>query len=167
MKLQAACGVFLVTGWLLLTGGCKSSPHQAGWGGPTEPVTIQVERWVYDGTQARKVIIPHYNLHTTIADNRVVDEMAQVMEGAYAQYRKLVPDIPVSDRRMDCYMFGHRVEWESFTRRYAGPAAATYLHGSHGRRDRGRVEACAGLQSRRGEVARHHAVPHRSKPPRR
>jgi hypothetical protein len=76
---------------------------------------------------ARNVKTPHYEIRTTITDNRVVNEVAQVMEGAYQQYMKLVPGLKESERPMDCFVFANRAEWNRFTLTNAGPAAETYM----------------------------------------
>jgi hypothetical protein len=125
-KLQAACGV-LIAGCLALAGGCKGSGADAAWSGPGTPVPLKVEAWRIGEKTGRKISTPHYTIHTTIEDNRAVDETAQVMEGAYQQYLKLVPGLKVSDRPMNCFIFGNRSDWERFTRQYTGAAAATYL----------------------------------------
>lgn len=128
MKLQVgvsrvACGLLLG----VAAGGCASSKQDVGWSGPAEEAPLVVERWQYDGQPARNVKTPHYAIHTTIADNRVVNETAQVMEGAYQQYLKMVPGLKVSDRPMDCFVFANRSEWNRFTLTNAGPAAETYM----------------------------------------
>jgi hypothetical protein len=71
-------------------------------------------------------------IHTTIDDPEVVDALGQVMEGAFAQYRRLAPDAPATDRPMDCYVFQYRNEWAAYTERHTGADAPIYLQINRG-----------------------------------
>jgi hypothetical protein len=55
------------------------------------------------------------------------DMLPQLLEGAYSQYRLIAPDVPPSDRPMDCYIFAQRAEWVAFTRANTGSRAGIYL----------------------------------------
>jgi hypothetical protein len=90
-------------------------------------VDVSAERWVYDGVAGRTIHTPHYAIHTTITEDRVVGEMSQVMEGAFGEYQKMAPGVPVSDKPMECFVFATRPEWERFTRQHTGVFAETYL----------------------------------------
>jgi hypothetical protein len=74
---------------LLVLGGCASSSGvpKSDWTGPKTAAPIAREPWQYDNKPAQIIRTPHYLLHTTITDEDVLTRLAQVMEGAYAQYQ--------------------------------------------------------------------------------
>jgi hypothetical protein len=69
----------------------------------------------------------HYAIHTTIADEDVRRMLPQVMEGAFTQYRLLAPDVPISSKPMDCFIFFSRDQWNDFTRANTGSNSVVYL----------------------------------------
>lgn len=54
------------------------------------------------------------------------------MEGAFGQYRQLAPEVPVTDRPMECFLFANRQQWAQFTRQRTGNDAAVYLQINRG-----------------------------------
>jgi hypothetical protein len=122
-RLGLAAGIVL---GLLSFAGCGG--QQPGrWDGPQALSTSSIDSWQYKGENGWKIGTPHYTIFTTIAKEEVRAMLPQVMEGAYAQYRQLVPGVPLSDRPMDCYIFYERMEWNDFTKSTTGRDAAVYL----------------------------------------
>ena len=110
--------------------GCSTSrPHL---GGLPAPAATRIESWSYEGNPGRKLITPHYVIYTTLRDDDVAAGVAQVMEGALSQYRRLAPDVPPSGQPMACYLFQTRDEWAAFTRTRTGADAAVYLQINRG-----------------------------------
>jgi hypothetical protein len=123
----------LLTTFLLLligAGGCATSG--AGDAGPAAAARVRVERWSFDGQPGRRVVTPHYVIYTTVLDGDLISTVGQVMEGALSQYRRLAPEVPVTDQPMECYLFQSRNQWATFTRGKTGADAAVYLQINRG-----------------------------------
>ncbi len=112
---------------LCLAGCFSSSDKEPGWSGPGRAVPITTSPWTYEGKPGRTIKTEHYAINTTVGDDRFLDMTAQVMEGAYDEYRRRVPWLGLSTQPMECFIFSSRPEWETYTRRNTGPAAAVYL----------------------------------------
>ena len=122
---------------LLLTAvvGCASaSPSR--WNGPTAQATAEIEPWTF--TTARKAVpgkiiaTDHYAIHTTVIDAVFLNSMAQLMEGAWQQYRALTPGLTPSEWPLTSYLFAERSEWAAFTADRTGGDAAIYLQINRG-----------------------------------
>lgn len=115
----------------MLVVGCATSQKSQSlgeWSGPAAPASVRVEPWKYGSAPvARKLVTPNYAIYTTLADDELVMSVAQLMEGAQTQYRKLAPQVPGSAKPLECYIFSNRNEWADFTRQIAGADAKIYL----------------------------------------
>jgi hypothetical protein len=129
MRVRGFSILFLVS--LLL--GCGHSPQQTeSRAGPRALARVRVEPWTYQGEPARRVITPHYVVYATVTNDDFLESIGQLMEGALAEYRRLAPDVPESDRPMECYLFATRPQWASFTRQKTGEDASIYLQINRG-----------------------------------
>lgn len=117
---------------LLFIAGCASTQNPRGLNEAALPADVSIERWSYDGHSGRLARSPHYNIHSTIEDEEFLAGAALVMEGALTQYRLFAPDVAVTDRPMDCYLFARRPQWAEFTRRHTGNDATIYLQINRG-----------------------------------
>ncbi len=115
---------------LLAIGGCAQSSVDQN--GPHQRASYDLSAWTYHGQPARKITTRHYAIYTTITDDEIVGAVAQVAEGALSQYHRLSPEVPLSDRPMQCYLFSYRSEWAQFTRSRTGSDAAVYLQINRG-----------------------------------
>ena len=115
---------------LLVCAGCASRPHDLA--GPARPAPARVEPWLFQGEPGQKVVTPHYVIYTTVEDEDLVVSVGQLMEGALAQYRRLAPAVPASQRPMECYLFQSRDQWAAFTKSRTGADAAIYLQINRG-----------------------------------
>jgi len=88
---------------------------------------LMLDAWTFDGKGGYRIHSPHYLIYTTIDDKELMGGVAEMMEGALLEYRKLTPGVPLSDEPMDCYFFAQRPQWATFTRKNTGPDAAIYL----------------------------------------
>jgi hypothetical protein len=100
--------------------------------GPAAPALVSLQKLSIEGATGTRIASPHYLIYSTIADDEVLRRVAQVMEGALAQYRALAPDVPLTDRPMDCYLFESRDQWAAFTKAHTGEDAAIYLRVNRG-----------------------------------
>lgn len=121
-------------GWVLaglLLAGCANPAAEARWRGPTAASDVGYGAW-RDHPSGVILTTRNYRIHTTFQDADFLTRLAQLMEGAYGQYRAFVPGARASDRPMECYLFSHRPEWAEFTARNTGPDAAVYLQINRG-----------------------------------
>jgi hypothetical protein len=129
MSRLMARALFLVLTLFASLAGCTATPRATAGAssGPHSPAAVTVDPWNYRGEPARLLRTAHYEIHTTIPDDDVVMNVAQLMEGAHEQYRLLAPDVPLSDEPMQCYLFKDRPEWAVFTKSRTGADANIYL----------------------------------------
>ena len=116
--------VLLLGGYPLLVGGC------AGAAAPRErqaETTVKFEPWPEAGRDGLIARTDNYLIHTTIHDRDLLRTLAQVMEGALAQYRQFTPGVRLSARPMECFVFATRAEWARFTAEKTGDDATVYL----------------------------------------
>lgn len=112
----------------ILLAGCAAQQSPVGqWEGPAAPAATQIKEWNFGEQKAKVLVSPHYQLYTTITDTEVLELLPQVMEGALGMYHQIAPDVPLSDRPLDCFIFHWRSEWDQYTQRYAGSDARIYL----------------------------------------
>jgi len=114
--------------------GCESTGASAGrkWAGPSVAQPVRSEAWQYRTDAGKSLLSPHYVIHTTIEDEKFLERLPQVMEGALTQYQNLAPDVKLSDRPMECYLFSQRNQWATFTREHTGMDAKVYLQINRG-----------------------------------
>ena len=124
-----------VWAWALaaaLLGGCAANTPPHARTGPLAPAPMTVEPWQFEGQAGQKLITAHYIIHSTITDQQIVGGVAQVLEGALAQYRQLAPDVPPDDKPLECFLFANRQQWARFTSRNTGEDAMVYLQINRG-----------------------------------
>jgi hypothetical protein len=107
----------------LIACGCASTEPRA----PDPRRSVAFEPWPEAGRDALVVRTDNYRIHTTIDDRDLLATLAQVMEGALAQYRQFTPGVRVSARPMECFVFATRPEWARFTAERTGEDATVYL----------------------------------------
>lgn len=90
-------------------------------------VVVEREEWSFGRTPGTVLKTPHYQLHTTCTDRVFLELAPRVLETAFTEYQKLIPQDAPPGERMKIYLFASRMEWERFTRQTTGPRAATYL----------------------------------------
>ena len=113
----------LINAAMVLLTGCGGPQLQ----GPVTPAVTHSEPWSYGTDEGVLIHTDHYNIYTTIADPDIRTRLGNVMEGAFGEYHKIAPGVPLTNRPMDCYFFKDREEWEDYTRRHTGINAITYL----------------------------------------
>ena len=100
--------------------------------GPAAPVPLQLENWDVNGSPGCRVLSPHYVVYSTVPDRQMLTRVGELLEGALSVYQSMAPDIPGSDRPMECYLFATRPQWVSFTKAHTGDDAAIYLRVNRG-----------------------------------
>jgi hypothetical protein len=100
--------------------------------GPTVAAPVETSNWSYNSVPGTLLKTDHYNIYTTEDSPDVLRSVPQVMEGALGEYQKIAPGVPLTDRRMDCYLFGNKGQWIDFTRRHTGAQAGIYLQINRG-----------------------------------
>ncbi len=122
-----------LTIWLgVLLAGCAASSSEAVLDGPSTPAAFQTQDWNDHGISGTCLSSAHYQIYTTVDSAEVQSSVVQVMEAALAQYQKIAPGVPVSQRPMQCYLFASRQQWVDFTRHHTGADAGIYLQITRG-----------------------------------
>jgi len=106
--------------------GC-SAPSLGKWEGPREAAPSKVQNWTFGEEKAKLLESKHYAIYTTIKEDEVLEFLPQVMEGALMMYQQIAPGIPLAERKLDCFIFRWRSEWDEYTQKYAGNDAKIYL----------------------------------------
>ena len=122
------------TGWALtrlglcvgLLVGCSHSTLGT-WQGPSTSAQVTTETWTFGEKQYKVLNTQHYRIYTTITDDEVLDMIVETMEGANSIYQQLAPGVTISTRRMDCYIFRWRSEYDAYTAVHGGADAGVYL----------------------------------------
>jgi hypothetical protein len=115
-----------------LLGGCAAGTQPHARVGPAAAARISLEPWEFEGQAGQKLITEHYVIHSTINDQQIVAGVAQVLEGALTQYRQLAPDVPLTQRPLECFLFANRQQWVRFTVEHTGEDATVYLQINRG-----------------------------------
>lgn len=127
-KFGRICRVGLLGLAMVAAGGCAAPGEELGkWDGPQAPAPAEVKEWAFGEEKARVIESKHYRIYTTIKEDETLEYLPQVMEGALTMYQQMAPQIPVSNRPMDCFIFSARSEWDQYTQRYTGRDAAVFL----------------------------------------
>jgi len=109
--------------WLVLglLAGCRSAEP---------PVRFQwhAEDWQFDSASGKRLVTDHYEIFTTVRDERFLELMPTVLESAYRRYVKLFPSARPTDARMTSYVFLTRDHWLRFTRTFAPARLRVYSH---------------------------------------
>ncbi len=114
--------LLLVTLGLLLvpTAGCQST-QQFG------AVEYESAPWGFARARGYKLTTEHYEIHTTIKDQVLLDALPSFIEAAYENYRRVLPATHAPAGRMKIYLFATRGQWEAFTKRLTGARAPLFL----------------------------------------
>lgn len=118
--------------WCLLAAalcaGCAASTRAAR----PAPVEFEKHAWTYDGRDGHRLLTRHYEIYTTIRDEKLVENLPGIIEAAYDEYRKLAPPAREPAERMPVYLFATRAEWAAFTREFTGWRAPVFLRVRNG-----------------------------------
>src|SRR5690348_10671933 len=131
MVLSRLSLVFLLV-WLGLLGGCAHPLEPHARQGPALAAPLRIGPWEYEGHPGLRVDTSHYVIYSTVGDDQLLSSVGQVMEGAFSEYRQLAPDVPLSDKPLECYLFANRAQWAGFTKDHTGQDAAIYLQINRG-----------------------------------
>ncbi len=112
---------------LAFAGGCAREAGLGQWHGPRASEPLITTPWRYEGSAGQAIRTTHYRILTTIDDDEVKVDIARLMEGALGEYSRVAEGVILSDRPMDCYVFGQRAQWNQFTRSHTGADSAIYL----------------------------------------
>ena len=123
--------LFFVLHFLVLPG-CAASHLASALEGPTFKAEVRVVPDTFGGTAGKRVTTAHYLIETTVDDANLIEKVAQVMEGALGQYRKLAPGVPTTDKPLECFLFANRNQWAQFTESQTGQDAKVYLRINRG-----------------------------------
>ncbi|MBN1342914.1 MAG: hypothetical protein JXQ73_09560 [Phycisphaerae bacterium] len=96
---------------------------------PPKPISVNVETrpWKFGRTEGKLFVTPHYDIHTTLKDETMLQILPTFLETAHQLYTNLLPRHETSDERSSLFVFQDRNQWDRFTRQFAPTRAETYL----------------------------------------
>ncbi len=107
---------FLVTAFVVLSG-CKA---------PRPTVRFSEQPWSRNGLAGTHITTEHFDVYSTLHDDRLTHVLPEFLEGAYRQYSALLPRDETSATRLNTYLFGSRHEWDAFARENFAARHAVY-----------------------------------------
>ncbi len=114
---------------LLLALGC--GPARGEWTSSRAshvPVLPEdAESWTFEAAKGRIIETDHYRVYTTVNDALLLEKLPALLETVYEHYSAFLPSEKVDEEPLEIYLFGHRSEWESYTRQNMGATADNYL----------------------------------------
>lgn len=115
----------IVASAVALLNGC--APARNEFRPSREPQPYQIEPWTFGDAVGRRVVSEHYEILSTLSDERLLGTFPELMEGALAHYKHLAPPQHEASGKMRVYLFATRPQWEHFTREFTGPRASSFL----------------------------------------
>jgi hypothetical protein len=129
--LRAAVAAGVVTAGLA---GCQTGGGFSSDAGALRELSGQplaADPWTFGQHTGVVIKTAHYRIYTTVQDGLYQRLLGKVVEGAWARATAANPQgHPVTP--LDCYVFGTRSQWETYTRLRAGSNAPIYLQISAG-----------------------------------
>lgn len=91
------------------------------------PALKSVEQWENEFGPGVKLTTEHYTVYTTLLEPLMLSQVPGFVESAYRSYQSQLPSRIETVVKLDVYLFAKRMEWEIFTRKFAGQYANLYL----------------------------------------
>ncbi len=88
---------------------------------------LSVEAWFNDYAPGLVMETSHYEIYTTITKTSLLRRIASHVEAAHSQYARYTGAVGVTSTRSKVYLFANRMQWESFTRKFAGNQAYMFV----------------------------------------
>jgi hypothetical protein len=92
----------------------------------TGEIPVTREQWQFSSYPGYRITSPSYDVHTTIAYERVLDRLPIFLECALDHYRTSLADLPGPRRRLQTYIFRDRRQWSAKTRQLLPSQAGTF-----------------------------------------
>ncbi len=83
---------------------------------PFDPAHVSEAPWSFAVYRGRTITTPHYLVHTTIRDERVIGSLPRFLEAAFVRYTPALGTLPDPDTRLVTYLLQDRRQWEAKTR---------------------------------------------------
>ena len=90
------------------------------------PTMKSVQVWENQYGPGLKLTTAHYDIFTTLLEPLMLSQVPGFIESAYQSYQNQLPRPVTTTTRFTIYLFAERLQWEDFTKNFAGPAAPMY-----------------------------------------
>jgi len=90
------------------------------------PAMKSIQVWENQYGPGLKLTTAHYDIFTTLLEPLMLSQVPGFIESAYQGYQNQLPRPVTTTTRFTIYLFAERLEWEDFTKNFAGPAAPMY-----------------------------------------
>lgn len=138
MKRSASCITILLVAAATLLSGCASSYlHTKHAGGPRDTTNrswslnedgswSSAQPWEFMGVEGQLIETPHWEIYTTIDNERFVGFLPEFYEAALERYRSALGELPPPPHAMATYLFGDRRQWKNKTRMMLPELASSF-----------------------------------------
>ena len=86
-----------------------------------------VEAWFNDYAPGLVMHTSHYEIYTTITKASLLRRIVSHVEAAHSQYSRYIGAGGTTSTRSKVYLFANRMQWESFTRKFARDQAHMFV----------------------------------------
>lgn len=91
------------------------------------PSVEKVQDWQNQFAPGITITTKHYEIHTTLLKPLLLRTVPCFMESAYLAYQNQLP-VPIDSQiKYKIYLFGTRLQWEDFTKEFAGENSHMYM----------------------------------------
>jgi len=90
------------------------------------PAMKSVQVWENQYGPGLKITTAHYDIFTTLLEPLMLSQVPGFIESAYQGYQNQLPRPVTTATRFTIYLFAERLQWEDFTKNFAGSAAPMY-----------------------------------------
>ena len=91
------------------------------------PAVREVQPWPNEYGDGIVIKTAHYEIYSTLLDPLILRQVPGFMESAHSAYQSQLPEPIETKTHFVTYLFADRVQWEEFTKKFAGPNAHIYL----------------------------------------
>lgn len=88
---------------------------------------LSVEAWFNDYAPGLVMKTSHYEIYTTITKTSLLRRIASHVEAAHAKYARYAGSSGLTSTKAKVYLFASRMQWESFTRKFARDQAHMFV----------------------------------------
>lgn len=91
------------------------------------PAVESIEIWENKYAPGLLITTKHYEIHTTLLEPLMLNQVPGFVESAYQGYQKQLPSPIETKSKFTVYLFGTRKQWEDFTKDFAGRQWPIYM----------------------------------------
>ena len=122
-RLRRAGGTLVVALVGLAAAGCGQPAREI----TLPPFDVETLPWRHGRAEGKLIITPHYKIHTTLKDDKLIELLPKFVETAHLGYVNILPVEGAAEAKSNLYIFQTRNQWARFVRQFSPGRADTYL----------------------------------------